>query len=239
MTQTRPPRIPLQLYCPRTVDHAKPRAFPMHLPGRLPVIVLGFILMSCEVPQVPIRDATTLWLRIERRPSHGGVAVLLNKPKPATDTVQVSTTLSALREPCDSRDSISYYPTDRPREPLKLKHIAEMCQFFARQSDRYSLFGANCRWLCYALLECLRECPAVLRQALVQLTVRATHSRRSGSARGKESLPEGQTRRLLQEPTPYISHSGSAGGWSHTGHGFVRGGSQPSQQPPEFNFTSL
>ncbi|KAJ1310034.1 hypothetical protein OPQ81_006787 [Rhizoctonia solani] len=73
------------------------------------------------------------------------------------DTVKASTNLQALREPCDSRDSFMYNPHDKPREVLKLKHIAEMCRYFTGHSIEYSLLGANCRWICYALLECLRE----------------------------------------------------------------------------------
>ncbi|KDN51940.1 hypothetical protein RSAG8_00491, partial [Rhizoctonia solani AG-8 WAC10335] len=114
-----------------------------------------FVLLSCDVNTASA--VTTLWIRIERHPSSQGVGVLLNKSKPAVDTLKASTNLQALREPCESRDSFMYNPNDNPRQVLKFKHIAEMCQYFTGHSCEYSLLGANCRWICYALLESLRE----------------------------------------------------------------------------------
>ncbi|CAE6403360.1 unnamed protein product [Rhizoctonia solani] len=73
------------------------------------------------------------------------------------DTLQASTELWRLREPCEARDSFMYNPNENPRERLRFKHIAMMCQYFTGHSVEYSLLGANCRWICYALLECLRE----------------------------------------------------------------------------------
>ncbi|KAG8732068.1 hypothetical protein FRC11_000814 [Ceratobasidium sp. 423] len=115
-----------------------------------------FILLSCEV-LTATDNVVTLWLRIERRPLNQGVGVLLNKSKPAHDTVKASTNLPALRPPCDSRDSFTYSPHENPHEVLRFKHIAEMCRYFTGHSLEYSLLGANCRWICFALLECLRE----------------------------------------------------------------------------------
>ncbi|CAE6423240.1 unnamed protein product [Rhizoctonia solani] len=115
-----------------------------------------FILVNCDVT-TPAHNTVSLWLRIERRPDGQGVGVLLNKPKPAMDTVKASTSIEALRGQSESRDSFMYNPHEKSREVLKLKNIVEMCQYFAGHSGEYSLLGANCRWICYVLLECLRE----------------------------------------------------------------------------------
>ncbi|CAE7142087.1 unnamed protein product [Rhizoctonia solani] len=114
-----------------------------------------FILLSTEI--VTSSGVVTLWFRIERYPSSQGVSVLLSKTKPAVDTLKASTDLQVLREPCESRDSFMYSAHKSPREVLRFKHIAEMCRYFTGHSSEYSLLGANCRWICYALLECLRE----------------------------------------------------------------------------------
>ncbi|CAE6403053.1 unnamed protein product [Rhizoctonia solani] len=115
-----------------------------------------FILLSCDVNMA--HGVVGLWFRIERHPGNQGVGVLLNKSKQAVDTLKASTNLQALCEPpYDVRDSFTYSPHDNPGKVLKFKHIAEMCQYFIGHPREYSLLGANCRWICYALLECLRE----------------------------------------------------------------------------------
>ncbi|CAE6511511.1 unnamed protein product [Rhizoctonia solani] len=117
-----------------------------------------FILLSCDVNTTT--RAVTLWLRIERRPATTGLAleVLSNKAKPAEDTVMASINPQTLGIECDNRDSLMYDTNNNPQEVLKLKHIAEMYQYFTGHANQYVLFGSNCRWLCYLLFECLREC---------------------------------------------------------------------------------
>ncbi|CAE7102275.1 unnamed protein product, partial [Rhizoctonia solani] len=112
-----------------------------------------FILLSCDV--ITSSSAVTqLWFRIERYPGFGA---LLNKTKPVVNTLRASTKLQKLRDLCELRDSFMYNAHENPNEVLRFKHIAEMFQYIAGHSSGYSLLGANCRWICYALLECLRE----------------------------------------------------------------------------------
>lgn len=121
-----------------------------------------FVIISCKVTLSANRSVHLVWLRLERHPSEGGVS-LMSKSNNAKDTVQVSKSVDALLvakrgQKCVPRGTFSYYSEDHPSTTLKLQHIAEMLLCFTQYSSLYSLLKTNCRWLCYALLECLKEC---------------------------------------------------------------------------------
>ncbi|CEL52064.1 hypothetical protein RSOLAG1IB_00601 [Rhizoctonia solani AG-1 IB] len=147
---------PLELFCAQVLDIPELSEAPVRVVCCHRQRVHEFILINCDVT-TPAHDTVPLWLRIERHPDSQGVGVLLNKPKPAMDTVRASTDIEALRGQSEPRDYFMFNPHDKPREVLKLKNVAEMCRYFTGHAGDYSLFGANCRWICYVLLECLRE----------------------------------------------------------------------------------
>jgi hypothetical protein len=73
--------------------------------------------------------------------------------------VRMNMKLDALHDECEARGYFVFNPEDNPPTTLMLKHILEMYECLARgPSSNYSLYGTNCRWLCYGLLECLRDC---------------------------------------------------------------------------------
>ncbi|CUA78457.1 Phytosulfokine receptor 1 [Rhizoctonia solani] len=149
-----PPTWPLSMFCAwalqtHELSEAPIRSVLCNRQG-----IHEFVLISCDVNIA--NGPVELWFRIERHSSSQGVGILRNS-KPTMDTMKASTNLRALREPCEARDSFMYNPNENPREKLKFKHIAVMCQYFTGPSVQYSLLGTNSRWICYALLECLRE----------------------------------------------------------------------------------
>lgn len=121
-----------------------------------------FILLSCEVLLPTSSTSITTWMRIERHPGHGGVNVILNKRVDADDTIQISTNPSILvpeGTKFDSRGRFDYSSTEDGRTmTLLLGHIMEMCGYFIEKSSKYAVLKTNCRWICYVLIECLREC---------------------------------------------------------------------------------
>jgi hypothetical protein len=118
-----------------------------------------YILLHCAVILPRTQQATIVYFRLERKPSERGLLMLSGKSSLAVDTVWMNTKLAALQDRCEARGYFVFNPEDNPPTPLRLKHVLEMYECLARGSaSYYSLYGTNCRWVCYGLLECLREC---------------------------------------------------------------------------------
>lgn len=117
-----------------------------------------YLIIACEVMLPSTRQLTIVWFRLERNPSQKTMHMLSGKPNPAADTVKASTRLELLHSQGDSRGHFVFHTTENPRTVLKLRHILEMYNCFAQKSPSYALLKANCRWLCYGLFECLRQC---------------------------------------------------------------------------------
>jgi hypothetical protein len=156
-----PERFPLSHFCNWVQQTPEFADAPVRQVECIRSRVHEYILLSCEVTLSTTQSMCTVWLRIERHPSQSGVNVILNKPVAAVDTVQVSTNSTALLDPmCNPRGRFAYTSMNGRSTKLQLRHIAEMCGYFVitDKSSKYAVLKTNCRWICYLLLECLRDC---------------------------------------------------------------------------------
>lgn len=154
-----PEKRPLSDFCNWVLHTPEFSNAPVHQVSCNRSGVHDFVLVACRVALSVDATVRTVWLRLERHPSEGGSG-LMSKPNAAKDTIQVGKNPDMLTagQKYASRGHFAFYSEDRPATTLVLRHIAEMLLCFTRYSSSYSLFKTNCRWLCYALLECLKQC---------------------------------------------------------------------------------
>ncbi|KAG8709005.1 hypothetical protein FRC08_018586 [Ceratobasidium sp. 394] len=119
-----------------------------------------YILVHCSVTLPPAQRATMAYFRFERNPAEKSPRLLSGKSNPAADTIRMSVNAETLHQKGSLavRGYIVFNQEDNAPQPLMLKHILEMYEYLAQTSLTYTIFGTNCRWLCFGLLECLRDC---------------------------------------------------------------------------------
>lgn len=117
-----------------------------------------YLIIACEVLLPSTGRLATVWFRLERNPKQKSLRVLTGKPDPAADTIKTSTRFDLLHSQGQSRGQFVYYTTETSRQTLKLIDVLRMCDYFGQKSPSYALFKTNCRWLCFALFECLKQC---------------------------------------------------------------------------------
>ncbi|KAG8731925.1 hypothetical protein FRC10_001357 [Ceratobasidium sp. 414] len=119
-----------------------------------------YILVHCSVMLPTAQRPIMAHFRLERNPTEKSPRLLSGKSNPAADTIRMSVNTDMLH-PKGSwavRGYFVFNQEDNARQPLKLKHILEMYEYLSQESHKYTIFGTNCRWLCFGLLECLRDC---------------------------------------------------------------------------------
>ncbi|KAF8593120.1 hypothetical protein BDV93DRAFT_566897 [Ceratobasidium sp. AG-I] len=120
--------------------------------------VHDYLILSCEVTMPSTGRASIVWFRLERNPSSKSIGMFSGKPSAAVDTVRAHRDLKLIHKPCDSRGHFVYHTTDTPPTTLRLQHIFDMYKYLAQRSSTYAMYKTNCRWLCFGLFECLRDC---------------------------------------------------------------------------------
>ncbi|KAG8711986.1 hypothetical protein FRC08_015171 [Ceratobasidium sp. 394] len=119
-----------------------------------------YILVHCSVTLPAAQRAIMAYFRLERNPTEKSPWLLSGKSNPAADTIRMSVNAETLHQKGSLavRGYIVFNQEDNAPKPLMLKHILEMYEYLAQASHTYTIFGANCRWLCFGLLDCLRDC---------------------------------------------------------------------------------
>ncbi|KAG9119660.1 hypothetical protein FRC07_005208, partial [Ceratobasidium sp. 392] len=121
-----------------------------------------YLLVHCSVKFPTAQRPVMAYFRLERNPTEKSARVLSGKSNPAADTIRMNVKPETLHQQGSSavRGYLVFNQVeDNPRKTLMLKHILDMYEYLAQESlSTYTILGTNCRWFCFGVLECLREC---------------------------------------------------------------------------------